>query len=82
MPKFIYLYILQSQIRPGTFYTGLTSDLRARLKQHNCGGGRHTLRFLPWEIKTAIAFTDRDRARKFEVYLKSASGRAFAEKRL
>jgi predicted GIY-YIG superfamily endonuclease len=82
MPKFIYVYILRSQNRRDKYYTGLTSDLRTRLKEHNSGGGRHTSRYHPWEIKTAIAFTDPARARAFEVYLKSASGRAFAEKRL
>ena len=82
MPKFTYVYILRSKIRPDKYYTGVTSDLRSRLKEHNSGSGCHTSRFYPWEIKTAIAFTDPGRARAFEVYLKSASGRAFAEKRL
>jgi hypothetical protein len=42
----------------------------------------HTAKFRPWRIKTAIAFTDRQRAIEFERYLKSSSGRAFAKKRL
>jgi hypothetical protein len=36
----------------------------------------------PWRIKTALAFRDRKRADAFEKYLKTASGRAFAKKRL
>ena len=37
---------------------------------------------MPWEIKTYIAFADEKQASAFERYLKSASGRAFAKKRL
>jgi hypothetical protein len=39
-------------------------------------------KYTPWRIKTAMAFTDRKKALDFEAYLKSASGRAFAKKRL
>ena len=42
----------------------------------------HTTKYKPWQIKTAIAFTDEQRAIDFERYLKSASGRAFAKKHL
>ncbi len=34
------------------------------------------------KIKTAIAFTDKQKALDFERYLKTSSGRAFAKKRL
>ena len=61
---------------------GFTEDCRTRLKTHNSGQVPHTAKFRPWRIKTAIAFTDRQRAIEFERYLKSASGRAFAKKRL
>jgi hypothetical protein len=52
------------------------------LRRRNAGEVSHTAKFKPWRIKTAIAFTDRDRAAAFEQYLKSSSGRAFAKKRL
>jgi putative endonuclease len=42
----------------------------------------HTSKYIPWEIKTYIAFNDEQKAFAFEKYLKSASGRAFAMKRL
>jgi predicted GIY-YIG superfamily endonuclease len=80
--KFSYVYILQSEADPRRFYSGLTDDLRARLKKHNAGEVTHTAKWKPWRIKTALAFTDRQRAVDFERYLKSASGRAFAKKRL
>jgi hypothetical protein len=50
--------------------------------KHNAGEVPHTSKFRPWRIKTAIAFIDREQAAKFEHYLKTASGRAFAKKRL
>ena len=80
--KFFYVYILQSEVAEEAFHIGLTEDLQARLKTHNAGQVFHTAKYLPWRIKTAVAFTDRQRAIEFERYLKSASGRAFTKKRL
>ena len=77
-----YVYILQSIPSPEKYYVGVTQDLRSRLQKHNAGDVSHTSKFLPWEIKTYIAFTDEKQASAFEKYLKSASGRAFAKKRL
>lgn len=77
-----YVYILRSKSDPDRYYVGLTSDLRARLKRHNAGEVPHTSKFTPWELKTYVAFSDEQQAIVFEKYLKSASGRAFAKKRL
>jgi putative endonuclease len=77
-----YVYILQSIEDPERHYVGATSDLRARLQKHNAGEVSHTSKYSPWIIKTYVAFTDEERAFAFEKYLKSASGRAFAKKRL
>jgi putative endonuclease len=56
--------------------------LRSRLKKHNAGEVAHTSKHGPWMIKTYVAFSDEKQAFVFEKYLKSASGRAFAKKRL
>ncbi|MET4387928.1 putative endonuclease [Bradyrhizobium sp. F1.4.3] len=77
-----YVYILRSKSDPDRYYVGLTSDLRTRLKKHNAGEVRHTSKFMPWELKTYVAFSNEQQAVAFEKYLKSASGRAFAKKRL
>jgi predicted GIY-YIG superfamily endonuclease len=77
-----YVYILESNSCVGRFYTGVTSDLKARLARHNAGEVAYTSKFTPWRLKTYIAFSDRQRAFAFERYLKSGSGRAFASKRL
>ncbi|MBW1860706.1 MAG: GIY-YIG nuclease family protein [Deltaproteobacteria bacterium] len=79
---FYYVYILQSESDRTAFYIGFTEDLESRLKYHNNGQNPHTAISRPWRVKTAIAFTDREKALDFERYLKSSSGRAFAKKRL
>jgi putative endonuclease len=82
VPPFSYVYILQSETYPDRFYIGVTDNLHDRLRRHNGGQVPHTAECRPWQIKTAVAFRDKDRAREFERYLKTASGRAFAKKRL
>lgn len=77
-----YVYILESLAIAGRHYVGLTSDLRARLKKHNAREVTHTSKYAPWRIKTYVAFSEDAAANAFEKYLKSASGRAFAKKRL
>ena len=59
---------------------GLTDDMHARLEQHHKGSAPHSSKLRPWRIKTAVAFTDRTSAAKFEKYLKSGSDRAFAQR--
>jgi putative endonuclease len=80
--KFYYTYILQSEKVPDRYYIGFTEELEPRLNAHNSGQVPHTSKHRPWHIKTAIAFTDRQKALDFETYLKSPSGRAFSKKRL
>jgi predicted GIY-YIG superfamily endonuclease len=77
-----YVYILKSEAVAGRYYVGVTADLHGRLKKHNAGEVPHTSKYTPWTMKTYIAFSDEPRAFAFEKYLKSASGRAFAKKRL
>jgi predicted GIY-YIG superfamily endonuclease len=76
-----YVYILQSK-SGAHFYVGLTADPAARLVAHNAGQSPHTAKHRPWLLRTFVAFSDQKRAREFEKYLKSGSGRAFSKKRL
>ena len=69
MEEFSYVYILESELGAEHFYIGLTDDLHDRLRRHNAGEFIHTSTFRPWRIKTAIAFTDRNRAAAFERYV-------------
>ena len=77
-----YVYILQSVNHPDRYYVGQTGDLKERLQRHNAGRVTHTSKYRPWRVNTYIAFSDEERASAFERYLKTASGRAFARKRL
>jgi putative endonuclease len=74
------VYVLGSESQPGRFYTGITSDLSARLVAHNRGDSVHTATGCPWRVVVALVFADPRRAQAFERYLKSGSGRAFAER--
>jgi len=80
MKNFYYVYLLISQIGSSRHYTGITENLKARIKAHNAGHVPHTAKYRPWTIETAIAFRCREKALKFEKYLKTHSGRAFAIK--
>jgi predicted GIY-YIG superfamily endonuclease len=77
-----YVYILQSLKFSENYYVGVTDDLKARLEKHNAGDVSHTSKYRPWRVKTYVAFSDAGQALAFERYLKTASGRAFAKKRL
>jgi putative endonuclease len=77
-----FVYILQSLADAERYYVGVTDDLRARLQRHNSGQVNHTSRYLPWKVKTYVGFSDELQAIFVERYLKPASGRAFARKRL
>ncbi len=73
-----YVYLLRSAIDPRLHYTGFTSNPRSRLAGHNAGQNPSTIRGRPWRITVYFAFADESRARAFERYLKSGSGRTFA----
>ncbi|WP_339034302.1 GIY-YIG nuclease family protein [Bradyrhizobium symbiodeficiens] len=77
-----YVYLLESEVFVGQRYIGLTTDLRQRLRDHNAGKSSHTSKYGPWRLVTYVAFSDIEKARAFERYLKSGSAHAFAKKRL
>ena len=80
MTKFYYVYLLIDIATETHRYTGVTEDLRARLGKHNAGEVPHTSKFKPWRIQTAIAFDSKEKAIAFEAYLKTGSGRSFANR--
>jgi len=74
------VYILQSQTAPHRYYTGVTADLPARLREHNAGRCHYTASARPWKVIVSINFTDEQQALRFERYLKSGSGNAFSRR--
>jgi putative endonuclease len=75
-----FVYILRRVTDPSRPYVGLTHDLPSRLADHNAGRCPHTARYRPWQLHVVIEFSDEQTAVRFERYLKSGSGRAFAKR--
>lgn len=75
-----YTYVLESINHPGRRYVGHTANIGSRLARHNAGESHHTAKYRPWKLKLYVAFETRDLARRFERYLKSGSGHAFANR--
>ena len=78
-----YVYILKSQKSPKHFYIGYTKNLENRMNDHlHPDPSAYTRQYAPWALETYIVFQSKILAEKFEIYLKSHSGRAFLRKRL
>ncbi|MCA9370995.1 MAG: GIY-YIG nuclease family protein [Candidatus Peregrinibacteria bacterium] len=73
-----WVYLLRCS--DGSPYTGSTPDLKRRLHEHASGKSKSTCKRLPVTLRSAVLFPDRLSARRFEAYLKSGSGRAFAKR--
>src|SRR5262249_3695692 len=75
-----FVYVVRNQDSPPRYYVGVTEDVAARLDTHNAGGCTHTAAHRPWSRHVVIEFADEAHAVRFERYLKSGSGRAFAKR--
>ena len=73
-----FVYVLKTKNGPTRYYTGLTSNVAARLAAHNAGECSYTARLAPWIVDVVIEFPNEQRALAFEKYLKTGSGVAFA----
>ena len=73
---------MRSESQPLRYYTGITSDVARRLVFHNNGWCVNTANGRPWRMDVVVEFTDERRAIRFEKYLKSGSGSAFAKRHL
>ena len=78
-----YVYILKSKSHPDKYYVGYTNNIKKRIQQHNNSPtSNHTSKYGPWELTRYTAFTEKPKARNFEKYLKTPSGKAFLKKHL
>ncbi len=73
-----FVYVLESLSNPGRHYIGLATDIGRRLRAHNDGFSSQTATHRPWRLLVAIRFADAATALRFEKFLKTGSGRAFA----
>jgi len=78
-PQRYFVYLLASE-RADLHYVGITDDVARRLDVHNSGGSLFTAPHRPWRLVVLVEFPTEQRARQFERYLKSGSGRAFAKR--
>ncbi len=76
-----YTYILRSK-KNGRMYTGYTSDLRKRFKEHNNKMSTYTKHRGPYELIYYEACLDDGDARSRELYLKAGKGRRYIKSRL
>jgi putative endonuclease len=75
-----FVYIIRSVSHPERRYVGLSTDVAARLNAHNAGQNRSTAPWKPWFIDVIIEFRTEPMAVRFERYLKSGAGHAFASR--
>ena len=71
-----YVYLLHSTKDNG-FYIGFSTNLRARLRQHQDGESFATSHRGPWKLIYYEAYTEREDAEGRERFLKSGAGRRF-----
>ena len=74
-----YVYVLESQ--RGTRYVGFSTDLRQRLQEHNQGHNFST-KNRTWRCIYYEACTEKDDARRRELYFKTTQGRRALSTRL
>lgn len=76
-----FVYLLQSIKYSDKRYIGFSENVRQRLIDHNSGSSHHTKDHKPWKLIMVLGFQEKIKALEFEKYLKSGSGRSFANKR-
>jgi putative endonuclease len=74
------VYILRSNADQSRHYVGITNDMSTRLDWHNHGPSGYTLSHRPWSLVVSMEFPNEREVVRFEKYLKSGSGRAFAKR--
>ena len=79
--KNFYVYVLKSA-KDGRWYTGFTSDLRKRFRQHRDGLNFSTKGRGPFDLIYYEMSKHEDDARARELYLKSGMGKRYLRNRL
>ena len=76
-----YTYVIRSK-KDDRFYTGFTSDLRKRFRDHNAGIVQATRSRGPFILVYYEACIDKQDARAREKYLKTGMGKRYLKNRL
>ena len=80
-PSFTCVYVLQSDSN-GQFYTGCTSNLQKRFKEHNQGESTYTRSRGPYSLIYYEACLNSSDAYAREKYLKTGMGKKYIHNRL
>jgi predicted GIY-YIG superfamily endonuclease len=75
-----FVYVLRSDSDPTSHYVGCTGDVANRVEWHNFGPDGQTRLNRSCNPVVVIEFSNEATALRFERYLKSGSGRAFAKR--
>jgi putative endonuclease len=70
----MFVYVLKSQ-RDGSFYIGVTDNIKQRIDFHNKGYNLSTKAKRPWLLLRSEEYKDCSLALKREKFLKSGKGR-------
>jgi putative endonuclease len=76
-----FTYVLRSRVT-GHYYTGATSNLQARLQQHNSDASASTKNRGPWDLAHHEEFATLAEAVRRELYFKTGRGREELKKLL
>ena len=76
-----YIYILKS-LKDGKYYTGFSSDLKSRIKDHNSGNVQSTKSRRPLELIYYEAYKEKIQALKREKFLKTTKGKLQLRKQI
>jgi putative endonuclease len=78
---FYFIYILQSKLDKN-FYTGFTSNLKNRFKEHNSGRVESTKSRRPFNLVYFEGCLSKKDAMMRELYLKTAWGKRYIKNRI
>jgi len=81
MIMFYYVYVIESK-KNGELYTGYTTNLIQRLKEHNQGLNFSTKSDKPWKLIYCEACLNESDAKRREKYLKTSQGQRLLKRRL
>ena len=75
-----YIYVLKS-VKTNRRYTGFTEiDPLKRLKGHNSGSSQYTRNNRPFVLVYSESFSEAEKARRRERFLKTGQGRRFLDR--
>lgn len=80
-PVWFCTYVLKRE-KTGTFYTGVTDNLKERLEQHAKGKVYYTKNRLPVRLVYFEACLNKDDAYRRERYLKTGMGKRYIKNRI